>query len=392
MGASTTDYKAATAAAYEALKRGKLTHARALFDEAVIGGRGDPAVWFGLSLVHRALGNLLEEGSALDKILMLDAHHLPALVAKGDLFVKMGDRRAASSYYTAAMKVATGLPSIPPAWQPDLQRIKAVSQEFAVEYEAHLLAALTASGLGARGTERFAQAVDLLLGKKEIYFQQPKYFFFPELPQIQFYHRREFSWVSTLELEFTSIREEMCALLEAGTGFLPYVKREVDRPAFNTRGLLDNADWSALFLVKDGAEVLDNAVRCPRTLAALRDVPLCRIEHRTPSVLLSVLRPGARIPPHHGFMNARLICHLPLVVPSRCGLRVGNQTHIWREGEIVVFDDTIEHEAWNGSDQLRAVLIFDIWRPELSDQERNLVAAMLKAIDQFEGPPRPWSE
>ena len=75
-----------------------------------------------------------------------------------------------------------------------------------------------------------------------------------------------------------------------------------------------------------------------------------------------------------------------------CALRVGNDTRPWREGEIVIFDDTIEHEAWNPTQELRVVLIFDVWRPELSDKERALVAVMLKAIDQFGGPRREWTD
>jgi len=145
-------------------------------------------------------------------------------------------------------------------------------------------------------------------------------------------------------------------------------------------------------LIKDGVTVAENAARCPVTIAALHDVPLCRIDNRTPSVLISLLRPGVRIPPHHGFMNARLICHLPLVVPPQCALRVGNETRAWHEGQVVIFDDSMEHEAWNLSQEPRAVLIFDVWRPELSEQERSLVAAMLGAIDRFDGPRRTWTE
>ena len=91
-------------------------------------------------------------------------------------------------------------------------------------------------------------------------------------------------------------------------------------------------------------------------------------------------------------MNARLIGHLPLIVPAGCALRVGNETREWREDEVVLFDDTIEHEAWNTSAETRVVLLFDIWRPELSDTERNLVVAMLKTIDEFDGARRPWSD
>jgi aspartyl/asparaginyl beta-hydroxylase (cupin superfamily) len=100
-----------------------------------------------------------------------------------------------------------------------------------------------------------------------------------------------------------------------------------------------------------------------------------------------MLRPGARIPAHTGLLNTRLICHLPLIVPEGCGLRVGNETRPWVEGETLIFDDSIEHEAWNGSDRLRVVLLFDIWRPELSPDERDLVAAMLAAVDSYGGGP-----
>jgi aspartate beta-hydroxylase len=95
------------------------------------------------------------------------------------------------------------------------------------------------------------------------------------------------------------------------------------------------------------------------------------------------LRPGARIPPHTGYVNTRLICHLPLIVPDGCAIRVGNETRAWQEGRALVFDDTVEHEAWNRSDRLRVVLLFDIWRPELTLEERELVTRLLQAVDAY---------
>jgi aspartate beta-hydroxylase len=101
-------------------------------------------------------------------------------------------------------------------------------------------------------------------------------------------------------------------------------------------------------------------------------------------VLFSLPKPGVKIAPHHGFLNTRLICHLPLVVPNDCGLRLGNEVHSWKKGELVVFDDSIEHEAWNNSQQNRVVLIFDIWRPELSELEREWVTSLLESIDTYD--------
>jgi aspartyl/asparaginyl beta-hydroxylase (cupin superfamily) len=71
---------------------------------------------------------------------------------------------------------------------------------------------------------------------------------------------------------------------------------------------------------------------------------------------------------------------------------VGNETRSWTEGEIVLFDDSIEHEAWNSSSEPRIVMIFDVWRPELSAEERDLVATVLAAADSFGGPRRQWTD
>ena len=90
-------------------------------------------------------------------------------------------------------------------------------------------------------------------------------------------------------------------------------------------------------------------------------------------------------------MNTRLICHLPLIVPPGCGFRVGNDTRTPIEGRAWAFDDTIEHEAWNTSKEARVILLFEVWRPELSDQERALVRAMFEAIDEYSGQPPSWS-
>jgi aspartate beta-hydroxylase len=58
----------------------------------------------------------------------------------------------------------------------------------------------------------------------------------------------------------------------------------------------------------------------------------------------------------------------------------------------VVFDDRMEHEAWNLCKELRVVLLFDIWRPALTDRERALVATTLGAASRFEGSQRTWSD
>ncbi|HEX3843176.1 MAG TPA: aspartyl/asparaginyl beta-hydroxylase domain-containing protein [Steroidobacteraceae bacterium] len=375
-----------------ALQRGDAAAAREHLSRAAAAAGAGADVWFGLALAHRQLGSPDAERVALDRTLELEPRHVPALIRKGDLYTEKSDARAATPFYRAALKIAQSLGPIPAAWRGELARISSRVARNSLDFEKHLLADLARSGLGGAGTRRFAHALDLLLGRSQVYHQQPQVFYFPELPQIQFYDRGGFAWAGELERQTETIRGELRELVARADRFRPYMQADPDRPVFNTNGLLDDPAWSACYLMKNGEEVAENAALCPATMAGLLRLPLCRIKGRTPTVLFSLLRPGAHIPSHHGFLNTRLICHLPLIVPPECALRVGNETRAWREGELVVFDDTMEHEAWNRSAGLRVVLLFDIWRPELTATERALVAAMLESIDGFGGPRREWMQ
>jgi Tfp pilus assembly protein PilF len=385
------DLKATIAAGFQALQQGNLPAARDSFTRAIATGNANANTWYGLSVVHRMSAELQQESDALDRCLTLNPGHIMGLIAKADRHAASGDSRAASSYYQTALEQAASKPSLSPEQRAALGRAEALNRQFAAAFEQHLLSALSTTQLAGKRTRRFDHALDLLLGKRQIYFQQPKYFFFPELAHIQFFDRSQFSWVPALEAKTSLIRAELQSALARGTGFEPYIKPQADRPNFNPRGLLNNADWSAHYLIRSGVQDSETAALFPHTMAALSTIPLCQIPGRTPSVLFSLLRPGAHIRPHHGFTNFRLICHLPLLVPDQCGLRVGNEVRPWREGELLIFDDSIEHEAWNRSNEIRVVLLFDIWRPELSQDERTLLSAMLTSIDRF-GPRGEWSE
>jgi aspartyl/asparaginyl beta-hydroxylase (cupin superfamily) len=141
--------------------------------------------------------------------------------------------------------------------------------------------------------------------------------------------------------------------------------------------------WSALFLWKDGKRSDTIAARCPKTVAALEAAPVVKIPHRGPTAFFSLLEPHTRIPPHTGTTNTRLTVHIPLIVPPKCGFRVGTQTREWHPGTALLFDDTIEHEAWNDSAEERVILIFDIWNPLLTQAERDLMTAATAAIAEY---------
>lgn len=328
---------------------------------------------------------------AADRALAADPRDLRAMIEKADALSGLGDSRAAASFYISALRNAGDGRGLAPDLIANLRRAQAAAKEHAANFQSYLAESLAEAGFNpATSSDRFNLSLDLMSGRKQLYQQEPRIYLFPGLPQIQFQPRETLPWLATVETAWADIRAELDDLIAEPDLFQPYLEPRADRPNSGAHGLGSNPDWSALFLWKDGEEQPDVARRCPRTLEAMAEVPLCRVPGRTPSILFSRLKAGARIPPHHGLINTRLICHLPLIAPPGSRFRVGNDVREWREGKAWAFDDTIEHEAANDSGRDRTILIFDVWKPELSEEERVLVSTMFKAIDAYGGGAQAW--
>jgi aspartyl/asparaginyl beta-hydroxylase (cupin superfamily) len=252
--------------------------------------------------------------------------------------------------------------------------------EAAAKYLDHLKSSVAGLDAGSR----FEEAVAIVAGEKEVFLQQPTNFFFPGLPHRQFYDPAEFSWARDLSDAAPAILAELEAVLASPDGFRPYVQPDPGR-ANKGHALLNNPDWSAFHLIEGGQPSPGNAERCPVTIDALSKLPMPVIEARSPMALFSVLKPHTHIPPHNGMLNTRLICHLPLIVPHNCRLRVGNETRAVEAGKLIIFDDSILHEAWNDSDDTRIILLFEIWRPELTEAERAALVRLYEAVGFYSG-------
>lgn len=306
------------------------------------------------------------------------------MLAQGADYARRGDARSAVAFFQRALAVAATMPNMSVSTASRLREAQQFIRESAAAFQSSLERAVDGPALNDPvAALRLSHALDIVTGRREIFPQQPSMFFYPYLAPRQFFERSEFDWVPAIEAATGDIRSELEALLRDGAAFRPYVEDEPDRPKRDFHGLNNNPAWTALYLWRNGQFVSDVASRCPATVKALEDVPLSRIGARTPSVFFSRLEPGAHIPPHTGMLNMRLLCHLPLIVPEGCWLRVGNETREWRDGELLIFDDSIEHEALNPSNEVRIVLIFDIWRPELSSSEQSGISAIFDAIDRF---------
>jgi aspartyl/asparaginyl beta-hydroxylase (cupin superfamily) len=240
-------------------------------------------------------------------------------------------------------------------------------------------------GSGASRELRRADVfVERIVGSRAAYHQQPLQLSYPGLPEIEFWDREAFPWLASLEVAAPGIHDEIAAILAEDADVLaPYVDHPHTAPLEPWTELNRSTRWGAFHLWFDGRKVAWNAARSPKTMAALASLPQPHAPGRSPMAVFSVLQPKTRIPPHTGVSNARLIVHLPLIVPDGCGFRVGSETRAWREGEAWVFDDTIEHEAWNEGDMPRTILICDVWHPWLSGPERQTIVAVMAAMDAF---------
>jgi len=390
MNDRTIEKNALMSSGIDALRRGDAAAARAAFERVVGAGAADAAAFVGLAYACRALGDGAGVLAAAERALALEPRNPRALVLKADHLAASGDDRAASSFYLAAIRAASALEQMPADLRDELSRAQAACNRYAATFEEFLRDRVGREALQRHSGARFAESIEILVGRKAPNVQRPRYYFFPGLAAVPFHDRAAFPFLDAVEAATDQIRAELLQVLADDAAFEPYVKSDPGRPRREQAGLLDNPAWSAFYLWKDGERIAKNAARCPDTMRALDQVPLCSVTNRSPSVLFSLLRPGAHIPPHTGMVNTRLICHLPLIVPGPCTFRVGNETREWVEGKAWVFDDTIEHEAWNPTASTRVILLFEIWRPDLTSEERALVDAMFAAIDAHSGQKPAW--
>jgi len=381
------DVQRLTQAAFQSLQAGDARQAKAGFERVIALTQGDTMHWLGLALACTRLGDEASALSALDRSLKLEPRNLRAVLLKADLLARQGRARSAFEHYRHALQLAGSAPGLPEDLRSGIDRARAACAEQDRKYRDFILDRLRSQGIHpADSHPRFRESLELAFGTKQIYYQQPRMFYYPSLPQQQFYEREQFDWVAQVEAATGRIRVELLRVMQEPARFSPYVKSGDSTIGRDDQGLADNSDWSALYLWEHGRLVPDNVPLFPDTLAALDLAPMPHIAKQAPMALFSKLAPGTRIPPHTGLLNIRLICHLPLIVPTDCGaLRVGNETRPWVEGQMLIFDDSIEHEAWNNSDKERVVLLFEIWRPEISAEEREMLAAILVAVKDYAG-------
>ena len=359
---------------------GNLLEAEHLLRQAVEENPPEPVLLLKLAGVQRAMGEAEAALQTVERALALAPRDFTALLLRASLLERAGSGGAAAAWsHALAQRPAADLP-------PHLVQVVAQAErrveEWTAAREKQMAAAMKEAESAADEGERarIKRFRSNTLRRTRHYHSEPTDFHYPGLRELEFHSRQFFPWLEDLEAQTDTLAAELRAVMTAERAELvPYVQYDDHLPMDQWRPLNRSLDWTAIHLIKNGAAVQANTRHCPATMELLGRLPQARIRGTGPNAMFSLLAPHTQIPPHVGVSNARLVCHLPLVVPPGCWFRVGAETRPWSVGQGFVFDDTIEHEAMNPTDELRVVFIFDIWHPDLSEIEREAVAALISS-------------
>lgn len=365
----------------QALRGGDPVTAAALLDRASVHAPSRREVWVKLSAARRAGGDIPGALAAIGRALSLAPRDPIALLLRARLLEAAGEEDRAGEAYGRAL---SQMPVTPP---PEFAAAIALARDRYGAWQRRRAAALRDAARDAGPlTPKVEAMIDAAVRLTSPERSGPTNYCYPGLGDTGFHPRERFEWLTKLEARVEEIADEYARVAAARSAQrAPYIQYPDDEPLDEWETLNHNPDWTAIHLIERGKVAPANAPHCPATLAAIAAIPQPVIAGAGPNAMFSLLAPHTHIPPHTGITNVRLVCHLPLIVPPDCWFRVGDERRTWQRGVAWIFDDTVEHEAMNSSDALRVVLIVDVWHPELSDDERAGIAAVISAGGEVHG-------
>lgn len=377
-----------------AIRFGRSAEAIGWLERAWRADAKDPNVAFNLGLAQLMAEQVVPARDAFRAALdLLPEFFLARLHYARTLELSGQERDAVTQYFAAIQRAQRQGRWLNDATTPPLLRdIVKYGMGYAQAQRKRLFEGVLDGIAAKHGREALTRAYKCLamfLGERPTVYadprQIPKFLYYPDLPATPYFARDLFPWYAMLEDNFEVIRAEMAAVLESGEGIEPFLKFHSAEEVSGYLGGSPKARWDAYFFYRHGERYDANCARCPRTAEILDALPtLQHIREHAPEVCFSALPPGSHILPHRGVVNSRLVTHFPLLVPhGDLALRVGGEDHVWQAGRCITFDDTYEHEAWNRTDQLRVVMLLDVWNPYLSAPEREAVTALVETIGDF---------
>ena len=163
------------------------------------------------------------------------------------------------------------------------------------------------------------------------------------------FYDEKFLFLEPLENKWLEIKTEFLSLSQQKLEHWP------GRFLFESNWEVD--DWHIFALYMLGTKIEANCALCPQTTRALEKIPQIK------TAVFSLLPANTRIPLHKGDVDSFYRCTLGLIIPPNCGIKMAGESRAWQPGKSLIFQDTVEHEAWNHSDSDKLILIVDFVKP-----------------------------
>ena len=367
--------------------RGELKTSRELLIRALDVDQNSAVLWRNLGILDTDSVNHELARSSFEKALELDPGQAINHLYLADTLEALELLEPAIRHYLAATTLEPGLGST--TRNPEISRLLSQVSRARVKLHTSYHAAVLAELADQHHEQELARVRDFVaFHHRHVPFeyahplQRPAFQYFPGLEPKPWFDAKEFEWVSLAESKTEPVRHELLAIFNNEEVLSPYIAHQGKVPD-EWIALTNSSDWSAYHIYKEGKQVPSHCKQCPETTELLQKLPLVVMPGQAPEAFFSILRPDTHIPPHFGLANLKLAVHLPLVIPENCEIRVGDETRQWEPGRCMVFDDSFEHEAWNRSTESRAVLIFEVWNPQLTEIEKDAMSKMTAATVKY---------
>ncbi|KAL3785045.1 hypothetical protein ACHAWO_006820 [Cyclotella atomus] len=189
---------------------------------------------------------------------------------------------------------------------------------------------------------------------------------------------KTYSWAKSLSKSYKDIKDEFLSVMSSPDKLQE--GNNIWAGALTTDAASYGEGWKTLVLLNRGQWDESNAKLFPVTSRAIYESGVPAAE-----AFFASMKPHSDIKPHSDFTNFVLTSHLPLVIPengnNQCRLSVGDETRQWIEGELMMFDTSIYHDAINESDEMRYILMLRVWHPDLTIDEKNALQFIYDCLE-----------
>jgi len=334
----------------------------------------DAASWHRRAVVEEQIGDWASAGDCHYQCIQAAPAHALAYLYAGSWLQQTDKIEAAVACYSLAQEVN---PMVLEIWrqhgEPEPTKIKSARANQLLRQYLSEQHRQSVSNAGSRIKNAvWVQSHDVELDHISTVFA-PDLFYIPGITQKPFYPVQEFDWAT----EFCDHKQIIQAELHGAVtnhvedlGIRPYLPEDIAASP-SLQHLAGSPNWSAIDLYRNG-EVNNKTIdEFPKTLELIQSVPTYGLDESPFEVFFSVLQPKNTIGDHFGQSNHSLTVHLGLDTPEGSYLEVAAQKRAWHEGELLIFDDSFLHSAHNDSQAQRTILLFSIWHPSLTDEERQ---------------------